>query len=50
MLLAMLAGGTLGIAAAWTGMKAFSFAGVGLSLTLSIAALVRTKEGLPQTR
>lgn len=40
MLLAMLAGGTLGIAAAWTGLKLFSFAGVGLSLALSAAALL----------
>jgi len=40
MLLAMLAGGTLGIAAAWTGLKLFSFAGVGVSLTLSAAALL----------
>ena len=40
MLLAMLVGGTLGIAAAWTGLKAFSFAGVGLSLALSAAALL----------
>jgi SSS family solute:Na+ symporter len=40
MLLAMLVGGTLGIAAAWTGLKAFSFAGVGLSLLLAATALL----------
>lgn len=39
-LLAMLAGGCLGVMAAYTGLKAYSFAGVGISLAISVAALI----------
>ncbi|NDV19277.1 hypothetical protein GO013_07570 [Pseudodesulfovibrio sp. JC047] len=40
MLCAILLGGLLGILAAATGLKAYSFAGVGLSLALSLGALI----------
>jgi len=43
MLLGIIAGGSLGIMAAWTGFKIYSFMGVGLSLTLSIAALLPSR-------
>lgn len=43
MLLAIIIGGVLGIMAASTGMKAYSFAGVGTSLALSVAALIPSR-------
>jgi SSS family solute:Na+ symporter len=43
MLLAIVVGGALGIVAAWTGLKVYSFAGVGISLALSAASLVPSR-------
>lgn len=43
MLLAILAGGILGIAAAYTGDKMYSYLGVGVSTVVSLAALVQPK-------
>ncbi|WP_319543470.1 sodium:solute symporter family protein [uncultured Pseudodesulfovibrio sp.] len=44
MLLAIVIGGALGIMAATTGLKEYSFAGVGISLILSMAALIPSRK------